>query len=796
MLARLDPRIHGPSGRLHWGVAPRCCSGLGPARSAGLSRLRGRVLECLAAVVLVVTGMAPAHAFFHHQALPLPADLHFRPGPPIPHPPNILDSCVQLGTCNVLNAMGRPVNLKAVMQLAPPGTSVLNTAGAILNTQGVASNGHVLWGANKNLDSAGLRAMVDGAQAAGRPPLLIGLHKPGLPVGHTVMAGGMYATTDGKLFYVVIDSAPGAPHGGRYLVPAKSIESLAANALEPLPPGEAANPALKPHRDEFGRRPSAGLSGTPDGPSAPGDPNVPGATKAQARFNRVLGGAVSGAAVGAVSTYVVCMALGNTNEQCLAAAGQAVPEAAFWGAVAASGPFGLLVASAYGAAHGAVNIAEASDEFIKLVRAVSEELRGGPGDLDDLVRARASRLLASLDGEVAVLQQRIAGLGQHTDRARQEVAPIRQAAAGLDAPTRQLHDAQREIERIRRLCETNRQRRLQIDQFILAVRDAQQARAGCEGARAGAGAAAQAAQQRVATALATANQLWGNGALTQVATALRDDDALIQVLLASTQPVASAERAAAILTGIRTACQTPVPSLGTARDLARTIPVSADGLKRRADLLERALPERASQIRVTLLGLREEIARRTTSLATFNNELAQTCSQLDQRAEQFRQSGRALQVQLAAACPVRIQPIDPAVLPQLVKSVQDVWRPDGCGKPATAGAPVTPQVASGGIYVYVLDGIGVVMARQDVVSTRPHCQWTGGGPRPCPGAPPAKAVGVLGGPYASEQAAKADMKAKLDCFNGYWGAFINYGSGKAWLQNNITTGDCRSLKQL
>jgi hypothetical protein len=368
--------------------------------------------------------------------------------------------------------------------------------------------------------------------------------------------------------------------------------------------------------------------------------------------------------------------------------------------------------------------------------------------------------------------------------------------AALDAPTRQLHEAQREIEHIRRLCETNRQRRQQIDQFILALNDAQQARAGCEGARAGAGAAAQAAQQRVATALARANQLWGNGALTQVATALRNDDSFLHALLARTKPMADAERAATMLTGIRTACQTPVPSLGTARELAKTIPVSADGLQRRADLLGRALPDRASEIRVTLLGLRDEIVRQTARLSALNNELAQICPQPDQRAEQFRQSGRALQAQLAAVCPVRVQVVDPAAFPPMLRSVQDVWRSDGCGKPVTAAAPVTPSPAAGGIYVYILDGIGVVMARQDVVRTRPRCEWTGGGPRPCPGAPPANAVGTLGGPYASEQAAKADMKAKLDCFNGYWGAFINYGSGKAWLQNNITTGDCRTMKQL
>ena len=122
---------------------------------------------------------------------------------------------------------------------------------------------------------------------------------------------------------------------------------------------------------------------------------------------------------------------------------------------------------------------------------------------------------------------------------------------------------------------------------------------------------------------------------------------------------------------------------------------------------------------------------------------------------------------------------------------------------APSAPPSQPAAAEGqtgtaatAVYVYVLDGIGLVAATQNSVSTRRACEWAGGGPRPCPNSGPARSVGVLGGPYASEGAAKAAMKSKLDCQQGHWGAFINYGSGKAWLQNNITTGDCRSVKQL
>jgi hypothetical protein len=97
-------------------------------------------------------------------------------------------------------------------------------------------------------------------------------------------------------------------------------------------------------------------------------------------------------------------------------------------------------------------------------------------------------------------------------------------------------------------------------------------------------------------------------------------------------------------------------------------------------------------------------------------------------------------------------------------------------------------------YVFVLKDIGLVAATPDEVRTRPVCQWTGGGPPPCTN--PAIVEGTLGGPYASVDAARADMKTKLDCHRGYWGTFLPMGAGRAWLQNNIGDGDCRSVKQL
>lgn len=114
------------------------------------------------------------------------------------------------------------------------------------------------------------------------------------------------------------------------------------------------------------------------------------------------------------------------------------------------------------------------------------------------------------------------------------------------------------------------------------------------------------------------------------------------------------------------------------------------------------------------------------------------------------------------------------------------------GKPTFRTQPST----GGSYYAFVLDGIGVVVATEQAVAETPACQWTGGGPRPCPGAPPAKELGRLGGPYSSVDAAKADLKTRLECQVGYWGPKAKWGSGWHWLQNNVTTADCKSVQQL
>ena len=116
--------------------------------------------------------------------------------------------------------------------------------------------------------------------------------------------------------------------------------------------------------------------------------------------------------------------------------------------------------------------------------------------------------------------------------------------------------------------------------------------------------------------------------------------------------------------------------------------------------------------------------------------------------------------------------------------------------PGPVVATRAPQVvaAAASYYVFGLKDIGLVVATQDTVRTRPRCHWAGGGPPPC--TQPASVVATLGGPYPTEDAGRADMRTKLDCQRGHWGTFIENGSGKFWLQNNLTGSDCRSVKQL
>jgi len=88
-------------------------------------------------------------------------------------------------------------------------------------------------------------------------------------------------------------------------------------------------------------------------------------------------------------------------------------------------------------------------------------------------------------------------------------------------------------------------------------------------------------------------------------------------------------------------------------------------------------------------------------------------------------------------------------------------------------------------------GIGVVIATEHDAKPRPSCQWSGGGldcTRPAP------VFQRIGGPYSSPAQAHSDLKTKLTCGNGYWGAFATIGGKPYWLQNNVTLSDCQSVK--
>jgi hypothetical protein len=113
---------------------------------------------------------------------------------------------------------------------------------------------------------------------------------------------------------------------------------------------------------------------------------------------------------------------------------------------------------------------------------------------------------------------------------------------------------------------------------------------------------------------------------------------------------------------------------------------------------------------------------------------------------------------------------------------------------ATASA-TTGTTAADKVYVYALKGIGLVIATEKDVTTTHACIWNGGGPRPCPDGKPAEILGKAGkgDGYASAADAHADLKTSLTCTNGYWGLKADVFGGQ-WLQNNVTSADCKSIK--
>jgi hypothetical protein len=105
-------------------------------------------------------------------------------------------------------------------------------------------------------------------------------------------------------------------------------------------------------------------------------------------------------------------------------------------------------------------------------------------------------------------------------------------------------------------------------------------------------------------------------------------------------------------------------------------------------------------------------------------------------------------------------------------------------------------------YVFVLSGIGFYIGTDEQVATTRSCDYAGGGRCPAASAP-ATVQTRYAGPFPSIAAAKADLKTKLECRNGYWGPQAQWGSGGTglsaggwhWLQNNVDLSDCKKVSQ-
>ncbi len=132
-----------------------------------------------------------------------------------------------------------------------------------------------------------------------------------------------------------------------------------------------------------------------------------------------------------------------------------------------------------------------------------------------------------------------------------------------------------------------------------------------------------------------------------------------------------------------------------------------------------------------------------------------------------------------------------AVPPTATPSPTRTFTPTAPALPTNTPTPPPTATAVSQYYVYVLAGIGFYIGTESSVKTTQSCRFAGGGL--CPNNPPTIA-GVYSGPFSSVSAAKADLKTKLECQSGYWGPQGLYGGKWYWLQNNVGTSDCKSVK--
>ena len=130
---------------------------------------------------------------------------------------------------------------------------------------------------------------------------------------------------------------------------------------------------------------------------------------------------------------------------------------------------------------------------------------------------------------------------------------------------------------------------------------------------------------------------------------------------------------------------------------------------------------------------------------------------------------------------------------------ESCWQAPVTTSDSPAPVQAQPQPARpSNYYVYLLGdkgGIGFYLGTDDDVTTTASCRFAGGGlcgPKDGPVTVFKKALG----PYPTEAAARSALKQSLVCQSGYWGPQGSWGGGWYWLQNNVTTRDCKSVKVL
>ncbi len=120
----------------------------------------------------------------------------------------------------------------------------------------------------------------------------------------------------------------------------------------------------------------------------------------------------------------------------------------------------------------------------------------------------------------------------------------------------------------------------------------------------------------------------------------------------------------------------------------------------------------------------------------------------------------------------------------------------------TSDSPVQPQTqpqspVAPNYYVYLLGdkgGIGFYLGTDNDVTTA-SCHFAGGGlcgPKDVPVTVFKKAFG----PFSTASEARSVLKSSLVCQSGYWGPQGLFDGKWYWLQNNVTTADCKSVKAL